>query len=208
MESPIPGFGTAAAVPERTSRIFERLAAQANGERTSVGTIVDALYDRSFGVLIILFALPNAILPLAWVLGLPIILFTVQMAVGRQEPWLPDIMRRQSMNRETFVKVISFAARYLAKIETWLKPRWNFLTTNSMERVLGVYMTFLTLVLLIPAPFGNYLPAFGLGIIAAGLLEKDGLAILIGSVIGALGAVYVVAVIGGIWAAAKALLGF
>ena len=208
MESPIPGFGTAEAVPERTSRIFQRLAEQADGDRTSVGTIVDALYDRSFGVLIILFALPNAFLPLAWVLGLPILLFTVQMAFGRQEPWLPDIMRRQSMKRETFIKVISFAARYLAKIEVWLKPRWNFLTTNAVERILGVYMTFLTLVLLVPAPFGNYLPAFGLAIIAAGLLEKDGLAIFIGTIVGALGAVYVVAVIGGIWAAAKAVLNF
>jgi hypothetical protein len=68
-------------------------------------------------------------------------------------------------------------------------------------------MTFLTLVLLVPVPFGNALPSFGIAIIAAGLLEKDGLAIVIGSLIGLSGAVYVVAVIGGVWAAFKAIFG-
>jgi hypothetical protein len=47
----------------------------------------------------------------------------------------------------------------------------------------------------------------GIAIIAAGLLEKDGLAIVIGSLIGLSGAVYVVAVIGGVWAAFKAIFG-
>jgi hypothetical protein len=68
-------------------------------------------------------------------------------------------------------------------------------------------MTLLTIVLLVPVPFGNALPSLGLAIIAAGLLEKDGIAILVGSFVGLLGAGYVLAVIGGIWAATKALLG-
>jgi hypothetical protein len=176
-------------------------------DRIDIGTIVDALYDRSFGVVIILFALPNIIFPVAWVLGAPILLFTVQMAIGRQEPWLPDFMRRQSFDRDTFTKIVSYAVRYLSKIETWLKPRWNFLTTNQVERFIGLYMTLLTIVLLVPVPFGNALPSLGLAIIAAGLLEKDGIAILVGSIVGLLGAGYVLAVIGGIWAATKALLG-
>jgi hypothetical protein len=88
-----------------------------------------------------------------------------------------------------------------------LKPRWNFLTTNRIERFIGVYMTLLTIVLLVPVPFGNALPSLGLAIIAAGLLEKDGLAILVGSVVGLLGAGYVLAVFVGLWAAIKALMG-
>jgi hypothetical protein len=68
-------------------------------------------------------------------------------------------------------------------------------------------MTLLTIVLLVPVPFGNALPSLGLAIIAAGLLEKDGLAILVGSVVGLLGAGYVLAVFVGLWAAIKALMG-
>ncbi len=205
----IPSFEPDAepATPERTSLIVGRLAAKAQHGRIDIGMIVDALYDRSFGVIIILFALPNAIFPVAWVLGTPILLFTIQMALGRQEPWLPNFMRRQSLNQEIFARIIRYVVYYLTKIEAWLKPRWNFLTTNAMERVIGVYMSLLTIVLLAPVPFGNALPAFGLGIMAAGLLQKDGLAIVVGAVIGLLGAVYVFAVIGGIWAAAQAIFG-
>jgi hypothetical protein len=207
MDTPASDSQATLATPERTSKILARLASENQHERIDIGTIVDALYDRSFGVVIILFALPNTIFPVAWVLGTPILLFTIQMAMGRQEPWLPQFMRSQSLNQETFSKIIGYVVYYLAKIEAWLKPRWNFLTTNTMERLIGIYMTFLTIILLVPVPFGNALPSFGIGIIAAGLLEKDGIAILVGSIVGALGAVYVFAVVGGIWAAAKAISG-
>ncbi len=208
MESPMTEESPARSAPERTSAILARLAAEPQRESISIGMIVDALYDRSFGVIIILFALPNTILPIAWVLGAPILLFTIQMVLGRQEPWLPEFMRRQSLTQETFSKVMNYAVRYLSKIEAWLKPRWNFLTTDPMERLIGLYMSFITIMLLVPVvPFGNALPAFGLAIIAAGLLEKDGLAIFVGALVGLLGSVYVIVFIGGIIAAGKAIFG-
>jgi hypothetical protein len=192
----------------RTSEILSRLAAEDNGDSITVGKIVDALYDRSFGVVIILFALPNTIFPVAWVLGTPILLLAIQMAFGQQRPWLPEFMRRQSFSRETFAKIISYVVHYLGKIEAYLKPRWEFLTTNRMERVIGIYMTIVTIILLVPVPFGNALPSFGLAIMAAGLLEKDGLAIVVGALVGVAGTIYVFAFMGGIWAAAKAIFGF
>jgi hypothetical protein len=208
MEFPIPETDKPEAIPERTSAILARLASKNSQETITIGEIVDALYDRSFGIVIILFALPNTILPVSWVLGTPILLLSIQMAMGRHEPWLPDFMRRQTLTRETFAKVIGYVVHYLGKIEAWLKPRWNFLTTDAMERVIGFYLIFLTVILLVPVPFGNALPSFGIAIIAAGLLEKDGAAIVAGSVVGLLGTVYVVALVGGIFAAVKAIFGF
>lgn len=210
MESRNPQSQTlpALAAQPRTSEILARLATEQNGDTITVGRIVDALSDRSFGVVIILFALPNTIFPVAWVLGTPILLLAVQMAFGQQRPWLPDFMRRQSFSRETFAKIISYVVHYLSKIEAWLRPRWGFLTTNAAERMIGIYMTIITIILLVPVPFGNALPSFGLAIIAAGLLEKDGIAIVVGALVGLAGAVYVFAVMGGIWAAAKAIFGF
>jgi hypothetical protein len=93
-------------------------------------------------------------------------------------------------------------------MEQWLKPRWNFLTTDTAERFIGLWMAFLVLVLLVPVPFGNALPAFGISIIAAGLIEKDGAAIVVGSLIGLAGTLYIVALLGGIWTAFKAIFGF
>lgn len=207
MDSSVSHSGVRRPVPERASEILARLA-QTELENIDVGTLLEALKDRSFGIILILFALPNAILPVAWVLGTPILLFAIQMTMGRQEPWLPEIMRRPKLSRETFIKVMDYVSRYLAIIESWLKPRWNWLTTNRMERVIGAYLVFLTVVLLVPVPFGNALPSFGIAIIAAGLLEKDGVAILVGAIIGLIGTVYILAVIGGALAAFKAIFGF
>ena len=207
MDYPVPEMQAAHASPHRTSAILARLAAETEGETISIGTIVDALRERGFGIIIILFALPNTIFPVAWVLGAPILLFSVQMMLGRHEPWLPEFMRRQTLGRETFAKAMSYVVRYLSKIEAWLKPRWGFLTTQRMERFIGLYMTIVTIILLVPVPFGNALPSFGLAIVAAGLLEKDGVAIVVGSVVGLLGTIYVFALLGGAIAVVKALFG-
>lgn len=207
MDDQVRGKGPRRPLPERTSDLLARVARENAADSISVGTLVEALKDRSFGVIIILFALPNVILPITWILGTPILLFAVQMIMGKQEPWLPPFMKRQEIGRDTFNKIINYVVRYLSMIESWLKPRWGFLTTDSMERVIGVYLAFLTLVLLVPVPFGNALPAFGIAIIAAGLIQKDGLAIVVGALIGLAGTFYVVALIGGLVAAFKSIFG-
>ncbi len=196
-------------VPERTSEILARLAEENNNPGVTIGALLDALKDRGFGIVLILFSFPNAVLPIAWILGTPILFFAVQLVLGLGEPWLPEALRRPSVSHETFDRLMAYVIKYLRIAEQWLKPRWTWLTGRSMERFIGVYMVFLTLMLLVPiVPFGNALPAFGIGVIAAGLLEKDGLAIVIGSLVGAVGAVYVLAVIGGAFAAIKAIFGF
>jgi hypothetical protein len=201
-------MGSTRVVPERTSEIVARVAQEHLGQSITVGKLLEALSDRSFGVIIILFALPNAIVPIAWVLGTPILLFAIQLVMGRQKPWLPEFMSRQEISADTFARIASYVVKYLSIMEQWLKPRWNWLTTDVAERFIGLWMAFLVLVLLVPVPFGNALPAFGISIIAAGLIEKDGAAILFGSLLGLAGTLYVVALLGGILTAFKAIFGF
>ena len=63
MDTPTADAETASATPERTSKILARLATESERGNVTIGAIVDALYDRSFGVVIILFALPNTSFP-------------------------------------------------------------------------------------------------------------------------------------------------
>jgi hypothetical protein len=192
---------------EKTSDIVARVARENQADYITVGQLLEALKDRSFGVIIILFALPNAIVPIAWVLGTPILIFAIQLALGRQKPWLPDIMSRQKISRETFNKIADYVVRYLSMMERWLKPRWSWLVSDLAERVIGLWMVFLVLILLVPVPFGNALPAFAISILAAGLIEKDGGAIVVGTLIGLAGTFYVVALLGGILTAFRAIFG-
>lgn len=209
MKTQVGDMGSAQATPseERTSQIIARVARENQGESITIARLMNALSDRSFGVIIVLFALPNAIIPIAWVLGTPILLLAAQIVMGRQQPWLPQFMSRQEISADTFNKIAEYVVRYLGKIENWLKPRWGWLTTDAAERFIGLWLVFLTLVLLVPVPFGNALPSFAIAIIAAGLIEKDGAAIVVGSLIGVAGTFYVVALLGGLLAAFRAIFG-
>jgi hypothetical protein len=208
MDYKVGTIGSGRVIPERTSAIVARVARENEGQSVTIGRLLEALSDRSFGVIIILFALPNAIIPITWILGTPILLFAVQLMMGRQRPWLPQIMARQEISAETFARIASYVVKYLSMMEQWLKPRWNWLTTDLSERIIGLWLFFLVLVLMVPVPFGNALPAFAISIIAAGLIEKDGAAILVGSLVGLAGTLYVVALLGGLWTAFKAIFGF
>ncbi len=54
---------------------------------------------------------------------------------------------------------------------------------------------------MMPIPFGNALPAFGIALMAVGLIEKDGKAAVIGMMLGFLGMLYIgIAIAAGIGA--------
>lgn len=196
----------------RTSQIVANLARNASGDTIEVGTIVNALRDRSFGVLMILFAMPNAVIPgISWILGAPIVIVAMQLLLGRRKPWLPQFMLRRKLKLETFQAVAERTERFLVWIEQWLKPRFAWLTSRTAERLLGIYLALVAIVLMAPIPFGNALPALSISFIAAGLIEKDGLAILLGLVLGVAGTILVAALMGGaiaLIAAALALFGW
>jgi hypothetical protein len=193
---------------ERTSSVVARLARQNAGNEVEIRAIVNALKDRSFGVLMILFAMPNAVIPgISFILGSPIILFGLQMAYGRNKVWLPEFMMRQRVSDTLFQTIAYRVERFLVWIEKWMRPRLLFLFTKTSERLLGVYLAFLAAVLMAPIPFGNALPAFGISFISVGLIEKDGAAVIIGIILGFLGFLFVLTVILLGLAGLQALLG-
>ena len=167
---------------ERLSEMLTRIANDPSRDRISVGDLLDVMNLRAFGALILIFGFPN-MLPappgLAGVLGLPLIFLSFQMMLGRL-PYLPGFITRQSTSREAYRAIVERAAPWLARAERLLKQRLSLLTSPAFERFLGLVCLVLSLVLVLPIPFGNMLPAFALCVIALGLLERDGIWVLAG----------------------------
>jgi hypothetical protein len=193
---------------EKTSVAIKKFASQTQGQDVSLGSILFALKERGFGVLMILFALPNAVIPgISFILGAPIVLFALQLASGRDEVWLPAFMRRRELPSALFEKIAARVVKFLTWIEKRSEPRWTWLVSGNAQRFLGVYIAVVAAFLMLPVPFGNALPALGISFISAGLIEKDGKAAAIGMVLGFLGALYIgVAIAIGV-EALKAFLG-
>jgi len=192
-----------------TSQSVRDLANRTRGRPVTVGKVLDALEDGGFGVLMILFALPNAVIPgISFILGAPVVLLGLQLASGRKKVWLPQVMRRQVISPAVFEAVADRVERFLVWIEKRACPRWGVIVSDGGERLLGLYIAIVAAFLMLPMPFGNILPAFGIAFMSVGIIEKDGKAAVLGSVLGLLGVLYLIlAFVLGIQAF-KAVLGF
>jgi hypothetical protein len=206
-EAPTAPSGRLPRTGRRLSSILTALAEEADGERISIGDIVDAFDARAYGPLIVLFAAPN-MLPVALpgisaVLGAPLMLLTAQLMIGRHRPWLPELLRRRSLARASFQGLVRRLVPRLLRLERMIRPRLLFFTGASGKRLIGALGLLLAAIMFLPIPFGNALPGLALVLMAAGLLGRDGLAVLAGWAIGLAG---VALVSGFIWGAFQAAL--
>lgn len=182
-----------------TSDLLEAFLAGATAGRVEFGALVDALGDRAFGALLVVFALPN-VLPVAFpgmssILGVPLILLSAQLMVGQPEPRLPRWLTARSMRREDFERLVLRLLPYLRKAERAVRPRWLVLTAGPAERAIGGICLVLSVVLALPLPLGNILPAAAITILAMGLVERDGIMILAGTLVALFSLAVVAAVV-------------
>lgn len=176
-----PNLSGKAAKPGRLSDVVKSID---TGQDTTIGTLVDSLGERAFGALMFIFAVPN-IIPTppgtSAILGLPLVILTYQVMIGRQSLWLPAVVRQRRISREIIASFVNKVTPLMARLERILKPRLGFLaSTDLAERVIGLVTFPLALVLFLPIPFGNILPAAAVACVALGLAERDGLAVAVG----------------------------
>ena len=193
MNYALPNVDLKSATPTRTSALLRDFAGAVARERVSIEEIVSALGDRGLGVLIAIFAIPN-ILPSAVpfgnvVVGIFPLIFAVHLACGFDKLILPAFIAKKSISASTFKTLVPRVAAVLSWFERLLKPRLPGVTGRHVERVVGVLCAVLALITMVPIPFAHNLPAVALVLIGLGLIERDGLAILIGAAIGLIGTV-------------------
>jgi hypothetical protein len=178
----------AASGSRRTSQLLRHFVVSHTEPRISLGALRDALDDRGFGVLLFIFALPNLVpvnIPLlSAVLGVPLVLLAAQLSYGRHKPWFPDWLTSQSFPREGFVAVVNRALPFLERVEKVLRPRLTVLLSWTGERLVGIAILILAVVLTLPIPFANWLPACGIAVFGLAIVEKDGVAVLVGLALG------------------------
>ncbi len=167
----------------KLSDILTAIAADEARERISVGNLVQIMGYRAYGALMLIFALPN-VLPtppgFSAVLGAPLIFLAAQLLLRRPTPWLPEIIASRSMSRADFSVIVARAAPWLAKAERLLRPRLEFLTRPPCEQLIGLICLVLAIILFLPIPLGNMLPALAICLFSLAILERDGLAAVIG----------------------------
>ena len=149
----------------------------------SLDEIIASFGRRAFGALLFAFSTPN-LLPLppgsSSVLGTPLLLIAPQVALGVRRLWLPRRLSERRFHTTGLTNAFGRMIPWLERIEHVSRPRLHLLFGPIGDRVLGLTCTLLALVLILPIPFGNMLPAAAIGMLALALVQRDGVLALLG----------------------------
>ena len=184
--------------PRKLSEELAELRLRAGERAITLREVIYVLGGRAYMLLVLLLALPFItpipIPGLSTPFGLAIALIALRLSLG-QRPLLPKKLQRKELPAGFIGKVFTFAEKFLRFLEKFLRPRLTVLTdTPLLQQLHAVLMLVaaLSLLLPLPIPFTNSFPAWAILLLAAGLLERDGVFILAGYVVFAAGVLYFV----------------
>lgn len=168
------------------SEVVGALAHEHPAGRITFGEIVDRLGDRTYGLLILIFALPMvtpaaAIPGVSTLFGVPLMYITAQLALGFAQPRFPEYLMRRSIDAGDFNKVIDRIVPLVIKVERYLRPRYGMLTNAAAERVIGLVSLIMAIILSMPIAGANMPPALAMSLFAVAILERDGLFVFLGA---------------------------
>ena len=165
----------------------------------SIGEISEAVGDKGFGLLLMVLALPSA-LPVpapgySTPFGIVIGIIALQMMIGRHTVWLPEKFKRIRIKPALADVVIGTAARFLRKIERFIRPRQRWIRSRIGLAGLATLILVMSGLMILPIPLTNTFPAMVVFLIAVGLSEEDGLLAIAAFGIGCLAVLLYIAVI-------------
>jgi len=176
--------------PRTFGQLLARIgAAAADRDRVYFATLIEAMGSRAYGPVLlligtILFSPLSGIPGMPTLMGIALLLVSLQMLFGRGSLWLPGWLLARRVSSRRIVRALSFFDGPARKIDRVLRRRQVWLVSGGGTAV--VAMLCLALACLMPAmelvPFsataaGLALLLFGLGMVAA-----DGLFVLAGLV--------------------------
>lgn len=173
--------------PMTISQRFSRLVADAEGETVTLAWVLDQLHERAFGLFLLILALPCCI-PFLYgvpqVVALPLLFIAGQMVLGWGKPWLPQKLGERRVATASLATLARRADPWLRRIEAVSRPRLAALTRRPFDQLVGLALLVFSAAILVPVPGTNTVPGIAVAIIAIGLLQRDGILVLLGLILG------------------------
>lgn len=164
-----------------------KLVADADGDSVSLEWILAQLHERAFGLFLLILALPCCI-PFLYgipqIVALPLMFVSFQILLGRRVPWLPGKLSARTVSRDGLDTLSRRSAPWLKRIEAVSRPRLTVLTQPPVDRIVGLALVLFSASILVPLPGTNSVPGLAVVIVAMGLLQRDGILVIIGAILG------------------------
>jgi hypothetical protein len=154
-----------------------------DAERVCVSDLMEHFGGSAMGAILLIFGLA-CLLPLppgsTTILGAPLMLLAPQLAFGRQSPWIPKSLWTRSIAVSDLRRGLPKVLKWLERMEAVSRPRLTFLFGSIGRRMIGLVCSVLALVLILPIPAGNFVPAISVSLLSLSLLQRDGYLALAG----------------------------
>jgi hypothetical protein len=189
------GKSPAASPPSPPRRLSEEIAgliAAFGQEPKRLRDVLSVLRGRAYLILLLLLALPFCTpIPLPGFsapFGVVIALIGFRLALN-QKPWLPKKFLDLSLPPAFFARLLRGARRLIVWLEALMRPRWSWLLEiRILRHGFGAIILICGLLLLLPLPipFSNGLPAMTIVLLAGARIERDGCCLAAGLAVFAL----------------------
>ena len=168
-----------------TPPIVQRLrdaAAAFREEGVSMRAMAQAHGPEAHGTLLLLLGMP-CLLPVpgvGTVLGVGMAALAVAMWRGQGEPCLPQRVANLELPRHWARRVLEGLASAYETAGHHAKARLSHLAGPTWRSAVAVAVGLMAIIVVLPVPFGNLLPALALMLIGLGLVFRDGIAVILG----------------------------
>jgi len=165
------------------SKVIEDIGAKGD-PKLYLGELINAFGERGFGALMLFFGLLSVAIGIipgtTTILGAPLLLMGLQLMIRQDQLWLPRWALRRSIERETYRQGVARVLPRLRMLERLSRPRLSIMTSEVSEVLIGVATFLLAVILVLPLWGGNLIPALIISAFGFGLMQRDGLAIVLG----------------------------
>lgn len=167
------------------------------GEAVTLGELLRLIGEQGL-LLFVMFLMTPFLLPVS-IPGMSTVFSVVAILVGagvvmNRIPWLPERVMARSIARASLLPALDRAISLTTTLERFIRPRWPALTHGpSLNRLNGLMIIFGAVLLLMPfvmVPFSNTFPGVAILLLAAGMVQRDGLFVMLGYVMIAVTLIY------------------
>lgn len=170
------------------SQVLTDVGAQADPVLT-LDELVSTFGERGFGALLLMLGLISAVIGVipgtTTLLGIPILIIGFQLLLRRDELWLPGWILKRDLPRAAFAEAAGKVRVRLERVERFSKPRLGFMSTDLSEALIGLMCVIWAAVLMLPLIGFNLFPSLIVAAFGFGLMQRDGVMMLVGWVVSA-----------------------
>ena len=192
--------GNERVAPRKLSEDLEGMLSRLSEGPMTLGEVEAHLQGRGVALFIMLLAVPFIVpnIPgLSTPFGMAIVLMGLRVMIGSKGS-LPPFVLRRSIGAQQLRSLFKGLLWVALKIEHLVRPRMHFLQRwPGMINLIGfgIASAGFFLFLPLPIPLTNTLPAISILFLAAGMMERDGVLVLLGYLFGLLSWGYLLAAV-------------